>query len=97
MVYVDDMALPFNGWHMCHMGADFACELHAMAAALGLKRKWFQDPADGKCSWPHYDIVVSKRPKAIRLGAKLLTDRREIVHRFTIISRRHQLGLWDIL
>ena len=50
----------------CHMWADTLEELHAMAEKLGLKRAWFQN----RESLPHYDLVPSKRKKAIQLGAK---------------------------
>lgn len=47
----------------CHLFADKTdCpELHAFAQRLGLKREWFQKD--------HYDIVPTKRAKAIQLGA----------------------------
>jgi len=70
-VYVDNMQMPYGRMKMCHMIADSADELHAMAVKLGVRR-WFQANA----SWPHYDISLSKRAQAIRLGAVLL-DRRE--------------------
>lgn len=38
--------------------------LHSVARALGLKREWFQDKAD----MPHYDLTVSKREMAVKLG-----------------------------
>jgi hypothetical protein len=52
---------------MCHMIADTADELHAMADAIGLQRRWFQ--AAPPASFPHYDIAQSKRALAIARGA----------------------------
>ena len=60
-VYVDDMRAPYGRMIMCHMGADTAEELHAMADAIGVSRRWYQDK--------HYDICLAKRAKAVELGA----------------------------
>jgi hypothetical protein len=48
----------------CHMFADEAdCEeLHEFAKKIGLKREWFQRD--------YYDLVPTKRAKAIMLGGK---------------------------
>lgn len=62
---------------MCHMVADDLDELHAMAEAIGVRRKWFEV----KSSVPHYDICKSKRALAVRLGAYEITSR-ELVKRF---------------
>lgn len=70
--YVDDVRFPFRGMVMCHLWADTPEELHAFAARLGLRRDWFQRPP--KASWPHYDVSLSKKADAIRLGA-IRTDR----------------------
>lgn len=64
-VYVDELIWEWRGQLWCHMYADTFEELHRMAEDLGLKRSWFQD----KPGHPHYDIVRSKREKAIALGA----------------------------
>lgn len=78
MIFVDhpqthSTNLRWKRW--CHMISDTSLdELHAMAAAVGLKREWFQ--SDG--STPHYDCVPSRAEHAIRLGAKRV-DRREFV------------------
>jgi hypothetical protein len=48
-------------------------ELHAFAATIGLKRRWFQ-----KGSAPHYDLSVRRYQAAIRAGAKPV-DRNEFV------------------
>jgi hypothetical protein len=62
------MAAPYQPKHrpgrtyvMCHMIADTDDELHAMAAAIGVARRWHQGD--------HYDIAKSKREQAIKLGA----------------------------
>jgi hypothetical protein len=66
MVYVDDMKAPFGRMIMCHLLADTDAELHAMAAKIGVARKWHQ-----KAGTPHshYDICLSKRALAVKLGA----------------------------
>lgn len=73
-VYVDSVRIKWKGMVWCHLVADSLPELHAFAAKLGLKRAWFQD----KKSCPHYDICLSKKMKAIELGAKEI-DKREMV------------------
>jgi hypothetical protein len=67
-VYVDDMNAEFRPSHvpgrvymMCHMVADTEDELHAMAAAIGVERRWYQGD--------HYDVTKSAKRRAIRLGA----------------------------
>lgn len=64
-VYVDDMHKHpmgrFGRMKMSHMIADTAEELHAMAARIGVARKWFQGD--------HYDIALSKRARAVGFGA----------------------------
>ena len=64
-VYVDDMAAKFGRMIMCHMVADTEAELHAMAAAIGIHRKWYQGD--------HYDIAKSKRALAVKAGAVEIT------------------------
>jgi Protein of unknown function (DUF4031) len=88
-VYVDRLASCPNRepekskwrWsHYCHMYADSLEELHAMATALRLKRKWFQDRTD----FPHYDLTLRKRGAALAAGA-ISTDR---VHMVDYVSRQ---------
>lgn len=66
-VYVDKGSIAFRGMKMAHMIADSLDELHAMADAIGMQRRWFQ--AAPPASFPHYDVSQSKRELAIRLGA----------------------------
>lgn len=72
-VYVDDMRAKFGRMVMCHMLADTDEELHAMAARIGVARKWWQSPA--KTSGSHYDIALSKRALAVQAGAVEITMR----------------------
>lgn len=71
-VYVDDVRWPFGRMIMCHMWADTEEELHDMAAKIGIRRQWFQEPP--KASWKHYDISLGKKAEAIARGA-VLTDK----------------------
>ena len=66
--YVD--ALLDYGWKYgpsCHLLADTEEELHAMAYKIGMKRSWFQ--VGGKAEMPHYDLVASRRKRAVDFGA----------------------------
>jgi hypothetical protein len=65
-VYVDSMRAGYGRMIMCHMVADSRAELDAMADAIGVARKWIQHV--GKPS-EHYDVCLSKRARAVRLGA----------------------------
>lgn len=75
MVYVDDMHLTemgrFGRMKMSHLIADNDEELHAMAAKIGVARRWWQSPQ--KTSGSHYDIAMSKRELAILAGAIPIT------------------------
>lgn len=68
-VYVDDMYLHpmgrFGRMRMSHMIADTEEELHAMAASIGIARRWYQGD--------HYDVSMAMREKAISLGARAIT------------------------
>jgi hypothetical protein len=44
MVYVDDMRAKYGRMVMCHLIADTDAELHAMAKAIGVARRWHQAP-----------------------------------------------------
>lgn len=69
-VYVDDMREPFGRMIMCHMLADTDEELHAMAAKIGVARRWHQKP---DTHHSHYDICLSYRARAVKLGAIEIT------------------------
>lgn len=71
-VYVDDMEAPYRGMKMCHMLADSDEELLEFADKIGVQRKWHQYPGTVKS---HFDICLSKRALAVRLGAKEITMR----------------------
>jgi len=66
-VYVDNMRAPFGRMIMCHMFADTTEELNAMADAIGVARRWIQHAGTWK---EHYDVCLSKRARAVTLGAK---------------------------
>lgn len=70
-VYVDDMRASYGRMVMCHMLADTDAELHAMAARIGVARRWWQSPE--KTSGSHYDIALSKRAQAVAAGAVEIT------------------------
>jgi Protein of unknown function (DUF4031) len=73
-VYVDDEQIPWRGKLWCHLVADTLCELHAFAHRLGLQEAWFQS----KSVYPHYDVTVNVRDRALAIGATL-GDRRTII------------------
>lgn len=60
-VYVDDMRASYGRMVMCHMIADSDDELHAMAAQIGVARRWHQ--------------ALSKRALAVQFGAVEITIR----------------------
>lgn len=75
-VYVDDMRAKFGRMIMCHMIADSDVELHAMAAKIGIARRWHQNPETmPHVSNSHYDIALSKRALAVAAGAVEITWR----------------------
>ncbi|WP_321814617.1 MULTISPECIES: DUF4031 domain-containing protein [unclassified Paraburkholderia] len=71
-VYVDDMRAAYGRMVMCHMIADTDDELHAMADAIGVARRWHQKPGTARS---HYDIALSKRGAAVMRGAVEITWR----------------------
>lgn len=71
-VYVDDMRANFGRMIMCHMIADTDDELHAMAAVIGIARKWHQAPPKHDS---HYDVALSCRAQAVRAGSIEVTWR----------------------
>lgn len=64
-VYVDNARIVWRGRQWCHLVADSSEELHEFAKKLGMKRIWFQHTA----SYPHYDITLEARARALKLGA----------------------------
>lgn len=82
-VYVDDMYKSplgkYGRMKMSHMVADTPAELRAMAAKIGLSRKWIQDAGTPR---EHYDVALGKRKLAVAHGAKEVTMRElvEIIH-----------------
>lgn len=62
-----DAGLRFTGF--CHLLADTRDELHEMAARLGIPRVFFQDHP---WRW-HHDLPAHLRPRAIALGAQVVT------------------------
>lgn len=70
MVYVDNFyeatGRNFGRMKMCHMIADTRAELLAMVDAIGVQRKWIQSFDTPR---EHFDICLSKRARAIKLGA----------------------------
>jgi len=72
-VYVDDMRAPFGRMIMCHMVADTRAELLAMADAIGVARKWIQKAGT---THEHFDVCLSSRAKAVKLGAVEIDGRR---------------------
>lgn len=70
-IYVDDERISWRGKQWCHLVADSLNELHDFAQKLGLRRSWFQE----RSIYPHYDVTVRVREKALMLGA-LKGDRR---------------------
>ena len=73
-IYVDNTCTSWRGKQWCHMLADSLTELHQFAVLLGLSRGLFHRNA----SYPHYDVTVLVRDRAIRYGA-LLSDRATII------------------
>lgn len=66
-VYIDDMEAKFRRMKMCHMIADSEHELHEMARRIGVARRWFQGD--------HYDVCLTMKAKALKLGAVAITWR----------------------
>lgn len=52
-----------------HLYADTMEELHAFAAALGLKRSWCSDVTQPGAVLLHYDLSPGMRAKAVQAGA----------------------------
>jgi hypothetical protein len=85
-VYVDDMRAHYGRMIMCHMAADTTRELLMMAGNLGISRRWIQHEGTWR---EHFDVCLTKRARAIELGAIGVT-RREFA---TFVSSRRNDGL----
>lgn len=68
-VYVDNMRAKFGRMIMCHCLADTEEELFDMMDKIGVDRKWYQT----KNGNLHFDISLSMRAKAVKLGAIEIT------------------------
>jgi FMN phosphatase YigB (HAD superfamily) len=71
MVYIGTREYKYGRMSMSHMVADSLEELHEMANAIGINKKWFQD----KVNKPHYDVCKQKKLLAIKLGAKMVSEK----------------------
>jgi|GEM_PF-449309 len=85
-VYVDNARLRVGRMVMCHMLADTEAELHAMAARIGVARRWYQGD--------HYDVCATSRAKALAAGAVEVTMRGMIPLRAKFRAR-HGIALPD--
>lgn len=54
-----------HGHRWSHMWSSDLEALHSMATRIGMRPDWFQN----KPGFPHYDLVPTRRAKAIELGA----------------------------
>ena len=81
-VYVDDMyRFPMGQlgrMKMSHMIADTEDELHEMAAAIGVNRRWYQGD--------HYEVSMGMRDAAIARGAVPISLR--ILARMCVYRRK---------
>ena len=65
-IYIDDAKIKFRHMKMCHMIADSDAELMEFAKRLGLLPEWKHKD--------HFDVCISKRDRAIELGAIEITQ-----------------------
>lgn len=99
-VYVDNAKVKWMGKEWCHLVADSIDELHFFADRLGLRRSWFQERA----SYPHYDVTLDVRQRALVLGAEpgtrlqIITCAKKLKDELVSMhcSRSNQLCLFDI-
>lgn len=71
MIYIDKRGEPGHIGRLCglwyHLWTDGPEEeLHQFAERNGMRRQWFQK----KRIMNHYDVFQTRRPLAVRLGAK---------------------------
>lgn len=81
-VYVDSANLKFKNMIMCHMIADSIDELHDMALKIGMRKEWFQ----ANSSFPHYDIPLFRKKRALDFGA-IEVSRRELVLKIKALKK----------
>ena len=72
-VYVDNARNPYGRMLMCHMVADRIEELFGMADRIGIAHRHFQPG-----SFPHFDLSLTYRGRAIRNGA-IEVERHDLV------------------
>ncbi len=72
MVYVDNFNAPYGRMVMCHLIADTQIELLEFVDKIGVQRKWIQNIGTPR---EHFDIALSKKKLAIKLGAKEINMR----------------------
>lgn len=94
-VYVDAVmrhggSKTFRWQSSCHLYADSAEELHAMARMIGMKRQWFQN--DDRL--PHYDLVPTRRKLALELGVIEHTREQMVQFMRTRAGREMSLSLF---
>lgn len=86
-VYVDDSGIRANvhdgetgrnyNTRWCHLFCDGDLdELHRFAAGIGMRRSWFQGQPEHR--YPHYDVVPSRRARAVAAGAVEVTWRESL-------------------
>lgn len=95
MVMVDELKVwpharpPFHRGS-CHITTDGPLEeLHALAARVGLRRRWFQEHPTA----PHYDLTPPRREAAIAAGAVFVSAREQALARL----RRRRRPMPDVL
>lgn len=90
-IYIDNVRIKWRGNNWCHMVGESLGELHIFANKLGLKSEWFQ--TDG--TYPHYDVTVETRARALMLGA-LEGDRRDIIRCAKLLKLEYEHKFWFI-
>jgi len=90
-VYVDDVRHSYGRMVMCHLWADTLEELYAMVDAIGVQRKWLQQPP--KASWVHFDISLAKKALALEAGAVLTDKFGPMEHVARLTGNKKQLEL----
>ena len=85
MVYIDNFNAGYGRMKMCHMIADTTEELLGMVRAIGVQTKWIQYPGTAN---EHFDICLSKKRKALELGAKEIGFREYA----SMVRNREQTG-----